>query len=366
MVDSFPFYLTFDDVLLVPQHSTVVPAQADTTTRLTPQLVLSAPFLSAAMDTVTTAPLAIALARSGGLGVIHRNMTATQQADEVQQVKTAEPPAKGGCCDSTGRLCVAAAVGVGAQARERANALARAQVDMLIVDTAHGHSASVLETVRALCAAHPNIPLGAGNIVTAQAAADLIEAGAQCIKVGVGPGSICTTRTITGVGVPQLSAIMEVMAYAKDHPVTVIADGGIHQPGDAAKALAAGAHAVMLGSIFAACDEAPGRQEIHNGVAYRYYRGMGSHAAMKEGSADRYFQDPSQRKLTSEGVESLVRAIGPAADAFARFTGGLQATMGYLGCAHLADLPARAQFIRITGAGRSESDVHDVVKLTES
>ena len=360
--------LTFDDVLLVPAYSEVLPHAAAPASQLTEALFLPTPILSAAMDTVTLAPMAIAMAQAGGLGVVHKNLTAAAQAVAVAAVKSHRVAnAAGACVDAAGHLAVGAAVGVGADGLARAKLLADAGVDLLIVDTAHGHSRGVLDAVASLRAAHPQVAIAAGNVATSGGVRALAQAGAQIIKVGIGPGSICTTRQISGVGVPQFSAIVACAAALVDWPsVTLIADGGIRTSGDMVKALAAGAHAVMVGSLLAGADEAPGTSIRHAGRSYRSYRGMGSLGAMQAGSADRYFQGESHgssRKLVPEGIEAAVPATGPVGDTLDALVGGLRAGMGYLGAADLTALRAHAQFVRQSTAGLHESRVHDVAPI---
>jgi len=351
-----PLALTFDDVLLVPGASEVLPAQVDLSTRLAPRLTLRVPLLSAAMDSVTEAPMAIAIARLGGLGVIHRNLTPERQAEEVAFVK-----AEGLPCG--------AAVGAGGQAEARAELLAAAGADALFVDTAHGHSARVLETVRALARRY-DLPIFGGNVASRDGARALGEAGAAGVKIGVGPGSICTTRVVAGVGVPQLTAIAEAARGLEGLPTTLIADGGIRASGDIVKALAAGAHAVMIGSLFAGTDPSPGDRFEQGGVVFKRYRGMGSLGAMSKGSGarDRYGQVAVSdvEKLVPEGVEASVPYRGPLADVAYQLLGGLRAGMGYVGAADLAALRACDRFVRITPAGYRESHVHDVHMTTDA
>ncbi|HEU0117582.1 MAG TPA: IMP dehydrogenase [Alphaproteobacteria bacterium] len=482
MAQSIREALTFDDVLLVPAASSILPADANTSTRLTKTITLGIPLISAAMDTVTESGLAIALAQAGGIGVIHRNMPADAQAEEVRKVKryesgmvvnpitiTPEQPlatalkimadykisgipvvekqsgkllgiltnrdvrfasnmqqpvaelmtkenlvtvregtghdeAKSllhkhriekllvvdnnyrciglitvkdiekarlypnACKDDKGRLRVAAAVGTGPDGLHRAEALAGAGVDVIVVDTAHGHSARVIEQVKQVRKISNNAEIIAGNIATADAAKALMDVGADAVKVGIGPGSICTTRIVAGVGVPQLTAIMDVAEACQKQNIPVIGDGGIRYSGEIAKALAAGANAVMVGSMLAGTDEAPGDVVMFQGRSYKSYRGMGSVGAMAGGSADRYFQkaDGDANKLVPEGIEGRVPYKGPVERIIHQMMGGLRAAMGYTGSATIADLQKKAQFVRITGAGLRESHVHDVQITAEA
>ncbi|MBN2752755.1 MAG: IMP dehydrogenase [Rhodospirillaceae bacterium] len=474
--------LTFDDVLLVPAESTVLPAQAQTKTRLTRDIELGIPLISAAMDTVTEAPMAIAMAQSGGMGVIHKNMGITEQAEEVRRVKKFEsgmvvnpvtiypdqtladalslmdhhrisgiPVVERGssklkgiltnrdvrfatdprlsvselmtkddlitvaetvdraeakrllhqhrieklvvvdeayrciglitvkdmekaqtypnsCKDPHGRLRVAAATGVGADGMDRALALIEAGCDVIVVDTAHGHSMGVLEAVRAIKKLTTTTQIIAGNVATPEGAQALIDAGADGVKVGIGPGSICTTRIVAGVGVPQFSAILEASKVCRAAGVPLIADGGLKNSGDMAKAMAAGADTVMMGSLLSGTDEAPGEVFMFQGRSYKSYRGMGSLGAMARGSADRYFQQEVKDtlKLVPEGVEGRVPYKGPVAPIIHQLVGGLKAAMGYTGNATITDLHERARFRRITGAGFRESHVHDVAITREA
>ena len=473
--------LTFDDVLLVPGRSDVMPRDVDTSARLTRTLRLAVPLVSAAMDTVTEARFAIAIAREGGVGVLHKNMTAELQAREVRRVKRSESgmildpvvlhpehtvgdarermarysiggiplvdagqrlvgivtnrdlrfqPDNGtplgdimtseglvtapvgttldgaedilqqhkieklpvvdddgvlrglitfkdiqkkkrhpnAAKDRFGRLLVGAAVGVTPDTDERVAALVEAGVDFVVVDTAHGHSGGVLRMVSRVKAAHPNLQVVAGNVATAQATEDLIAAGADAVKVGIGPGSICTTRVVAGVGVPQLTAIMQCAAATRPHGVPVIADGGIKQTGDIPKALAAGADTVMIGGLFAGVEESPGETVLYEGRRYKNYRGMGSLGAMAAGSKDRYFQDAEDDlgKLVPEGIEGRVPYKGALAEIAYQMVGGLRAAMGYCGTPTIAELQERAQFVRITSAGLRESHPHDVTITQES
>ena len=338
-----PDGITFDDVLLCPAYSEVLPREVSLKGSFSRNIGLDAPFASAAMDTVTEAPMAIAMAREGGIGVIHKNMSAQRQAEEVAKVK-----AEG--------LKVAAGVGITADALERVAALVQAGVDAVVLDSAHGHSKGVMDALKAIKAAFPKLDVVVGNIATAQAAKDLIAAGADGLKVGIGPGSICTTRIVAGVGVPQLTAIADVAEVAGNIPV--IADGGLRYSGDVVKALAAGATCVMCGSMFAGTDEAPGEVVEVDGVKMKGYRGMGSIDAMQAGSADRYFQKGA-KKLVPEGVVARVAYKGPVADVLYQLVGGLRSGMGYCGAASIDALHG-ARFIRISPATVQENHPHDV------
>jgi IMP dehydrogenase len=354
--------LTFDDVLLAPAWSETLPHEAVLTARLTRRLSLPMPLLSAAMDTVTGTPMAIAMAQAGGLGVLHKNQSTAEQGDAVRAVKSATPlPDATPACDAEGRLLAAAAIGPGAAGLERAAALVAAGLDVLVIDTAHGHSRNVLTTVADARKRWPELQIIAGNVATAEAVRALCEAGADAVKVGIGPGSICTTRIVAGVGVPQLSAVLACADEGRRHDVPIIADGGIRFSGDLVKALAAGADTVMLGSLLAGTDEAPGEVVEVGDRRFKSYRGMGSLGAMAQGSKDRYFQDQTKDpgKLVPEGVEARVAAKGPVAAQLHQLIGGVRAGMGYTGARTLADLQ-RALFVRITAAGLSESHVHDV------
>ncbi|NMJ43470.1 IMP dehydrogenase [Roseomonas sp. JC162] len=472
----------FDDVLLVPAFSTVLPAQTDTRTRLTREISLNIPLISAAMDTVTEANMAIAMAQSGGIGVIHKNLSPEEQAAQVRQVKkyesgmvvnpltvhpdqtlaevralqerhsisgipvtergtgrlvgiitnrdvrfatdpnlrvyelmtrenliTASPDVTpdqarallhkhriekllvvddtyrcvglvtvkdmdkaqanpNAVKDAMGRLRVAAATGVGEDGLRRAELLVAADVDVVVVDTAHGHSHGVMAAVEKIKRMSNSVQVVAGNIATPEGALALIEAGADAVKIGIGPGSICTTRIVAGVGVPQLTAVMESAAAAREKGVPAIADGGIRSSGDLAKAIAGGADCVMMGSVFAGTDEAPGEVFLYQGRSYKSYRGMGSLGAMARGSADRYFQAEVQDslKLVPEGVEGRVGYKGPVGAVLHQMVGGLRAAMGYTGCATIPELQSKARFRRITGAGLRESHVHDVAVTREA
>lgn len=364
-----PLSLTFADVLVVPAYSEVLPAAVDPGTRLG-GLALPLPLLSAAMDTVTEARLAGAMAQAGGLGVLHKNLSPSAQAEAVREVKRmpvlpAAEALPAPACDARGRLLAAAAVGVGADLERRAPGLIEAEVDLLVVDTAHGHSRGVLQAVERLRVTAPaGLVVVAGNVATAEGARALAEAGAHVVKVGVGPGSICTTRVVAGVGVAQWSAVCACAAPAHAAGATCIADGGIRTSGDIVKALAAGADAVMLGSLLAGTAEAPGAVVADGARLFKDYRGMGSAEAMRAGSADRYGHDPSRpQKWVAEGVAARVPYCGPLAAVLAELVGGLRAGMGYVGAGTLAELHARARFVRVTPAGQRESGVHDVEPL---
>ncbi len=464
--------LTFDDVLLIPGASDVTPNMIDLHTTLVKGVTLNTPIMTAAMDTVTEAKMAIAIAREGGIGIIHKNMTIEQQADEVDKVKRSEngvianpfsltvdhvvadadnlmgkyrisgvpivdksgklvgiitnrdmrflsdfnqkigdvmtkdnlitapvgttmeeaqatlrqhkieklPIVDDGgylkglitikdieksvqypnsARDSKGRLLCGAAIGITGDVLERAGALVEAQVDVLVLDSAHGHSKNIMECLKKVKAAYPNIPVIAGNIATAEAAEDLIAAGADAVKVGIGPGSICTTRVVAGIGVPQITAVYDVAKVAQKYGIPVIADGGIKYSGDIVKAIAAGANVVMLGSLLAGCEESPGETEIYQGRQFKVYRGMGSLAAMACGSKDRYFQSGA-KKLVPEGVEGRVPYKGAVADSVFQLIGGIRAGMGYCGCPTVDDMHKKAKFVQITSAGLIESHPHDI------
>ena len=473
--------LTFDDVLLVPAHSTVLPNTVNLSTQLTKEIRLNIPMLSAAMDTVTETKLAISLAQEGGIGFIHKNMTIERQADRVRKVKKfesgivsepvtvspdltlealAEMVKKNGfagypvvdgennligiitgrdtrfvkdlnktvsqvmtkkerlvtvkegatrdeilalmhehrvekvlvvddafklkgmitvkdfqkaeqkpnaCKDEFGRLRVGAAVGAGPGNEERIDALVKAGVDVLLIDSSHGHSEGVLQRVRETRAKYPSLPIVAGNVATAEGAIALADAGASAVKVGIGPGSICTTRIVTGVGVPQITAIADAAAALKERGIPVIADGGIRFSGDIAKAIAAGASCVMVGSMFAGTEEAPGEIELYQGRAFKSYRGMGSLGAMAKGSSDRYFQsDNAADKLVPEGIEGRIPYKGYLKEIIHQQMGGLRSCMGLTGCATIEELRTKAEFVRISGAGIKESHVHDVTITKEA
>jgi IMP dehydrogenase len=472
--------VTFDDVLLIPAKSEVLPAQVDVSTLLTPRIRMSIPLVSAAMDTVTEARLAIALAQEGGVGIVHRNMSIDQQVAEVDKVKRSEsgmivdpitmgpdqsvrealdimekyrisgiPITTNGrlvgiltnrdlrfvtdlekkvselmtkdnlvtvpegttldaakevlhrhrieklpvvdeqrrlkglitikdiekrrkypqaCKDQLGRLVVGAAVGVNGDTDKRVKHLVQAGLDVLVVDTAHGHSLSVLKTVETIRKNYPTLALIAGNVATAEATLDLVNAGSDAVKVGIGPSSICTTRVVAGIGVPQLTAVADCAEVADKYNIPIIADGGIRYSGDITKALAAGARSVMIGSIFAGTDESPGEKVLYQGRTYKAYRGMGSLGAMQEGSSDRYFQNNSDgpSKLVPEGVEGLISFKGSLSSLIHQLVGGLRAGMGYCGSANIEELRTESRFIKISTAALRESHVHDVIVTKEA
>lgn len=361
---------TFDDLLLVPAKSVVVPAQVDLSSKLTSKITLRIPIVSAAMDTVTEEVMAAQLAKLGGLGFIHKNMPADMQAEMVKLVKETgiEEEYVNANVDAQGRLVVGAAVGVGEASLERVRALVEAGVDIITVDSAHGHSEGVIQTVRLIRSTFPDLDIVGGNIVTAQAATDLIYAGANVVKVGVGPGSICTTRVVAGVGVPQLTAVNDVYNVAKQYGVGVIADGGIKLSGDISKALAAGATCVMLGGLLAGTEETPGDVIEVFGKRVKSYVGMGSLSAMQRGSSDRYFQGGVKEldKLVPEGIEATVPYKGSIKDVVYQMLGGVRSGMGYCGCATIEEMHTKAQFVKITGAGLKESHPHDVDNVKEA
>ena len=353
--------LTFDDVLLLPGMTSVRRQAVDLTTRLHPAVTLRLPIVSSPMDTVTEGAMAIAVAQAGGLGIIHRNLPPAEQAAQVKAAKKAKP-VETASVDKKGRLLIGAAVGAGADLDERITALLDAEADVIVVDSGHGHSAYILDAVKQIKKRRKSQVVMAGNVATAAGAKALIAAGADILRVGVGPGSICTTRIVTGVGAPQLYSVMEAVKGAKGSKVTVIADGGIKQMGDMAKALAAGAHAVMLGSILAGHEEAPGEVIQFNGTAYKRYRGMGSVGAMKKGGAERYGQsrDTQEKKLIAEGVEGLVPSKGAVGDFLYQAGGALRSSFYYVGAKDMKEFHAKARFVRITNAGLKESHPHTI------
>ncbi len=347
--------LTFDDILLVPQYSNVLPSETDISLTLTNKISLKVPFLSSAMDTVTESKMAIAIASSGGIGIIHRNLNIKKQSQEVSKVKSK-------------KLLVGAAVGTNKEDIDRAKSLINSECDMIVIDTAHGHSEKVLNMLSKLKKLTSKIPICVGNIATGEAAKRLYNSGADIIKVGIGPGSICTTRMVAGIGVPQISAIMDVKKSLKNKKIRIISDGGIKFSGDIAKALAAGADAIMMGSIFAGTDESPGRKFKVKGKVYKQYRGMGSIGAMSSGSANRYFQKnfKDKSKFVPEGVEGRVEYKGNVSNIIYQLKGGLRSSMGYIGAKNLNQLRKNAKFIKITKAGFYESMVHSVEMTQKS
>ena len=358
--------LTFDDVLLIPAESHVLPNEVDLHTQLAPNLKLNIPIISAGMDTVTEGAMAIAIALQGGLGVIHKNMSITAQAGEVANVKNVVVPSNitKAAVDDNNHLLVAAAIGVTSDTFERAEALIEKGADAIVIDTAHGHSAGVLRKIKEIRAHFPDITLIAGNIATGDAARALFDSGVDIVKVGIGPGSICTTRVVAGVGVPQITAIYDAATAAREYHKPIIADGGMKYSGDIVKALAAGGNAVMLGSMLSGTTEAPGEIFESDGHKFKTYRGMGSVGAMAQahGSSDRYFQGGvnEANKLVPEGVEARVEYKGDVSDIIFQIIGGLRSGMGYVGAATIDDLRENAQFVKITNAGLRESHPHDV------
>ena len=348
-MDAIKESLTFDDILLVPQYSNILPSETDISLSLTKKISLEVPFLSSAMDTVTESKMAIAIAYSGGIGIIHRNLNIKKQSQEVTKVKSK-------------KLFVGAAVGTNKEDIDRAKSLINSGCDLIVIDTAHGHSEKVLKTLSKLKKINSKVPICVGNIATGDAAKRLYNSGADIIKVGIGPGSICTTRMVAGIGVPQISAIMEVKKTLKNKKIKIISVGGIKFSGDIAKALAAGADAIMMGSIFAGTDESPGKKFKIKGKIYKKYRGMGSIGAMSSGSANRYFQSnyKDKSKFVPEGVEGRVEYKGNVSNIIYQLKGGLRSSMGYIGAKNLDQLRKNAKFIKITKAGFYESMVHSV------
>jgi len=355
-MDPIKEALTFDDVTMTPKYSEVLPSEVDTNTKLSDHLSLKIPLLTSAMDTVTESKMAIAIAKAGGIGVIHRNLNIKKQIEEIKKVKKQ-------------KLLVGAAVGAGPLELKRAEAILKEKVDLIVVDTAHGHSKKVSDIIKVIKKKKARkTTLCAGNIATAEAAKFLIKLGVDVIKVGIGPGSICTTRLIAGIGVPQLSAIFEVKKGVKNNKTKIISDGGIKYSGDIAKALAAGADAVMIGSLFAGAKETPGKLIKKNGKIYKIFRGMGSVGAMNKGSADRYFQSKQKdnSKYVPEGVEGYVKFKGNVGDIIYKLIGGLRSSMGYLGAKKVLNLKVKPNFVKITKAGFYESMVHSVEMTQKS
>ena len=358
--------LTFDDVLLIPAESHVLPNEVKLDTKLAPNLQLHIPLISAGMDTVTEGNMAIAMAENGGLGVIHKNLSIEAQVEEVKKAKskTVDPNLPHPAVDDLGRLLAAAAVGVTRDTFERAESLLEAGADAIVIDTAHGHSAGVLRKIKEIREHFPNATLIAGNVATCEGTAALFDAGVDVVKVGIGPGSICTTRIVAGVGVPQITAIYDAASVAQKYGKKIIADGGIKYSGDVVKALAAGGNAVMLGSMFSGTTEAPGTIFTNEGKQFKSYRGMGSVGAMSQqhGSSDRYFQGGvnEANKLVPEGVEALVRYKGDVSNIIYQIDGGLRAGMGYVGAGTIEELIENSQFVQMTNAGLRESHPHDI------
>jgi len=341
--------LTFDDVLMLPRYSNILPTNTNISLTLTKKIILKVPFLSSAMDTVTESNMAIAMARAGGIGIIHRNLNIKNQSKEVKKVKIKN-------------LLVGAAIGTNQEDLERARSLQNNGVDLIVIDTAHGHSEKVLKILSLLKKINNKIPICVGNIATGEAAKKLYNAGADIIKVGIGPGSICTTRMVAGIGVPQISAIMDVKKSLNKKKIKIISDGGIKFSGDIPKALAAGADGIMMGSIFAGTKESPGKKFRIKGKLYKQYRGMGSIGAMSSGSANRYFQKnyKDKSKFVPEGVEGRVEYKGNVSKIIYQLQGGLRSSMGYIGAKNLSEIKNKAKFIKITKAGFYESMVHSV------
>ena len=349
-MDPIKEALTFDDVTMAPKYSEVLPSEVDTSTKLSSNLTLNIPLLSSAMDTVTESKMAIAIAKAGGIGVIHRNLDIKKQIQEIRKVKKQ-------------KFLVGAAVGAGPLELKRAEAILKENIDLIVVDTAHGHSKKVAEIIKAIRKMKTKkTTLCAGNIATSEAAQYLIKLGVDIVKVGIGPGSICTTRLVAGIGVPQLSAIIEVKKGVKNNKTKIISDGGIKYSGDIAKALSAGADAVMIGSLFAGSLETPGKLIKRNGKLYKSFRGMGSVGAMNKGSADRYFQTKQKdaSKYVPEGVEGFVKYKGEVKSIIYKLIGGLKSSMGYLGAKKVSLLKYKPNFVKITKAGFYESMVHNV------
>ena len=348
-MDAIKDSLTFDDVTLIPQYSSILPAETITYTKLAHNLNLQIPLMSSAMDTVTESKMAIALSKSGGIGIIHRNLSIERQVQEVKKVKK-------------NNFLVGAAIGVNSKDIERADELSKAKVDMIIIDTAHGHTQKVLFMIKKIKKKLKKCVLCAGNIATGKAAKFLADSGVDIVKVGIGPGSICTTRLVTGIGVPQLSAVLQVKKALKNYKTRIISDGGIKFSGDIAKAIAAGADAVMIGSLFSGTTESPGKIFKQKGKLFKNFRGMGSVGAMSIGSADRYHQKKFKNvsKYVPEGVEGIVKFKGPVNKIIYNLIGGLKSSMGYLGAKTIKDLQKKGEFVKITKAGFYESMVHNI------
>ena len=348
-MDTIKEALTFDDVLLLPKYSKILPSDTNINLQLSKNIFLRVPFISSAMDTVTESKMAIAIAQEGGIGIIHRNLNIKNQSKEVKKVKDK-------------KLLIGAAIGTNKEDLERAKSLITNGIDLIVIDTAHGHSEKVLKIISKVKKVIKNIPICVGNIATGEAAKKLYNSGADIIKVGIGPGSICTTRMVAGIGVPQISAIMEVKKALNKKKIKIISDGGIKFSGDIAKALAAGADAIMMGSIFAGTDESPGKKFKSKGKIYKRYRGMGSIGAMSAGSANRYFQKNfhDKSKFVPEGVEGRVEYKGKLSKIIYQLQGGLRSSMGYIGAKNLGEIKKKTKFVKITKAGFYESMVHSV------
>ena len=348
-MDTIKEALTFDDVLLIPKYSSVLPSNTNISFKLTKKIKLKVPFFSSAMDTVTESKMSIAIAKAGVMGIIHRNLDIKKQSKEVKKV-------------SDKKLLVGAAIGTNLEDLDRTKSLLDNGVDIIVIDTAHGHSEKVLKTLTKIKKIVKNIPVCVGNIATGDAAKKLYNSGADILKVGIGPGSICTTRMVAGIGVPQISAILDVKKALSKKKIKIISDGGIKFSGDIAKALAAGADAIMMGSIFAGTDESPGKKFKSKGKIYKQYRGMGSIGAMSAGSANRYFQKKfkDKSKFVPEGVEGRVEYKGKVSKIIYQLQGGLRSSMGYIGAKNLEEINKKAKFIKITKAGFYESMVHSV------
>ena len=346
---AFKESFTFDDVTLVPQYSSVLPYETITSIKLDENLKLDIPLMSSAMDTITESKMAIAIAKSGGIGIIHRNLSIIEQAKEVKKVKK-------------NNLFVGAAVGTNTKDIDRVYKLLESKVDLIVVDTAHGHTKKVLSIIKKIKKISKKCILCAGNIATAKAAKFLADSGVDIVKVGIGPGSICTTRLVAGIGVPQLSAILDVKKALKNYKTKIISDGGIKFSGDLAKAIAAGADAVMIGSLFSGTTESPGKIFKYKGKLYKNFRGMGSVGAMSMGSADRYFQKKNKNtsKYVPEGVEGIVKFKGPVNKIIFKLIGGLRSSMGYMGSKTIKELQKKGEFVKITKAGFYESTVHNI------
>ncbi|MCD2401538.1 IMP dehydrogenase [Borreliella bissettiae] len=384
--------LTFDDVSLIPRKSSVLPSEVSLKTQLTKNIFLNIPFLSSAMDTVTESQMAIAIAKEGGIGIIHKNMSIEDQKKEIEKVKTYQfqktintkrntneqqseicknaehkEDFPNACKDLNSRLRVGAAVSIDIDTIERVEELVKAHVDILVIDSAHGHSTRIIELVKTIKNKYPNLDLVAGNIVTKEAALDLISAGVDCLKVGIGPGSICTTRIVAGVGVPQITAICDVYEVCKNTNICIIADGGIRFSGDVVKAIAAGADSAMIGNLFAGAKESPSEEIIYNGKKFKSYVGMGSISAMKRGSKSRYFQleNNEPKKLVPEGIEGMVPYSGELKDILTQLKGGLMSGMGYLGATTISDLKINSKFVKISHSALKESHPHDVFNINK-